>query len=134
LARHPLDRKELVLLTCFGATGAGIDYVYFKAAGFEKLRLDDEGYLRWNLHDYPLVKGSPSRAEPEQGILLTRPSQSEKLIAVWRTLEPLPLVAFEPLSIIVGLFLFAIGHAFVYKWLSVGWPRGVAPRALRLGV
>jgi len=68
-----------------------------------------------------------------KGILLTHPSQSEKLVAVWTTLEPLPLVAFHPLPIILGLFLFAIGHAFVYKWLSPSWPPGVAPRALRLG-
>lgn len=59
LEQHPLDKKELVLLTCFGAAGAAIVYVYFKAAGFEKLRVDDEGYLRWNLRNYPLVSGPP---------------------------------------------------------------------------
>jgi hypothetical protein len=67
-----------------------------------------------------------------QGILLTHPSQSEKLIAVWTQLEPLPLVAFDPLPIIIGLFLFAIGHAFVYTWVSPAWPAGAVPRALRL--
>jgi hypothetical protein len=67
-----------------------------------------------------------------QGILLTHPAQSEKLIAVWTTIEPLPLVAVDPLPIVLGLILFAIGHAFVYKWLSAGWPTGVAARALRL--
>jgi len=60
LETHPLDKQELVPLTCFGATGAAIDYAYFKAAGFEKLRLDDEGYKRWNLRGYPLEKGEPS--------------------------------------------------------------------------
>jgi len=66
-----------------------------------------------------------------RGILLTSPMQSEKLIAVWTTLEPLPLVAVNPLPIVLGLFAFAVGHAFVYKWLSSGWPPGITPRALR---
>ena len=66
-----------------------------------------------------------------KGILLTSPMQSQKLIAVWTRLEPLPLVAYHPAPIILGLLLFGIGHAFVYKWLAVAWPRGVAPRALR---
>jgi hypothetical protein len=65
------------------------------------------------------------------GILLTSPIQSQKLIAVWTTLEPLPLVAVSPAPIIAGLVLFAIGHAFIYRWLSVAWPKGVTPRALR---
>lgn len=57
LEQHPLDKRKTVLLTCFGAAGAAINYVYFKAAGYEKLKVDDEGYLRWNLRDYPLVIG-----------------------------------------------------------------------------
>ncbi len=59
LAKHPLDKNKLVLVTCFGAGGAAIDYAFFKAAGFKQLRMDDEGYKRWNLHDYPLVIGVP---------------------------------------------------------------------------
>ncbi len=66
------------------------------------------------------------------GILLTSPHQSKKLIAVWTQLEPLPLVVANPAPIIVGLLLFGIGHAFVYKWLSAAWPKGIVPRALRL--
>jgi hypothetical protein len=66
------------------------------------------------------------------GILLTSRMQSPKLIAVWTQLEPLPLVAVNPAPIIVGMLLFGIGHAFVYKWLSVSWPQGIFPRALRL--
>jgi thiosulfate/3-mercaptopyruvate sulfurtransferase len=60
LAEHALDKNALILLTCFGAAGAAINYAYFKAAGFDNLRLDDEGYKRWNLRDYPLEKGEPS--------------------------------------------------------------------------
>jgi hypothetical protein len=66
------------------------------------------------------------------GILLTSPIQSPKLIAVWTKLEPLPLVVANPAPIILGLLLFGIGYAIVYKWLSVSWPQGIAPRAVRL--
>jgi 3-mercaptopyruvate sulfurtransferase SseA len=59
LKEHPLDKNALVLLTCFGAAGAAINYAYFKAAEYGKLRLDNEGYKRWNLRDYPLQKGEP---------------------------------------------------------------------------
>ena len=65
------------------------------------------------------------------GILLTSPMQSPKLIAVWTQLEPLPLVVANPQPIIVGMVLFGIGHAFIYRWLSVAWPQGILPRALR---
>lgn len=65
------------------------------------------------------------------GILLTSPIQSQKLIAVWTKLEPLPLVVAKPAPIIAGLVFFGIGHAVVYKWLSTGWPPGVLPRGLR---
>lgn len=66
------------------------------------------------------------------GILLTSSIQSQKLIAVWTKLEPLPLIVANPAPIIGGLVLFGIGHAFVYKWLSAAWPPGIMPRALRL--
>jgi hypothetical protein len=66
------------------------------------------------------------------GILLTSPMQSRKLIAVWTQLEPLPLIVASPAPIIVGLLLFGIGHGFIYKWLSASWPPGIVPRALRL--
>jgi len=59
LARHPLDKNKTVLVTCFGAAGSAMVYAYLKAAGFKHLRMDDEGYKRWNLHDYPLVIGPP---------------------------------------------------------------------------
>jgi hypothetical protein len=67
------------------------------------------------------------------GILLTSAIQSQKLVAVWTTLEPLPLVAANPAPIIIGLIFFSIGHAFIYRWLSVSWPPGIWPRALRFG-
>lgn len=66
------------------------------------------------------------------GILLTSPIQSQKLIEVWTKLEPLPLIIANPAPIISGLVLFGVGHAFIYKWLSTAWPPGIMPRALRL--
>lgn len=65
------------------------------------------------------------------GILLTSPIQSQKLIAVWTQLEPLPLVVASPAPIIIGMVLFGIVHAFIYGSISVAWPSGVLPRALR---
>ena len=67
-----------------------------------------------------------------KGFLLDASTHSPKLIAVWTQIEPLPLIAFEPVPMIVGLMLFGIGHAYVYRWLSPTWPSGVVPRALRL--
>ena len=68
------------------------------------------------------------------GILLDPNWQSPKLIEVWTRLEPLPLVVANPAPIIVGLMLFGIGHAFIYRWLSPHWPPGLLPRALRLAL
>lgn len=65
------------------------------------------------------------------GILLTSPIQSQKLIAVWTELEPLPLVVSNPTPIIIGMVLFGIMHAFIYRSIAAAWPPGVWPRALR---
>ncbi|MBI4642977.1 MAG: hypothetical protein HY790_07760 [Deltaproteobacteria bacterium] len=66
------------------------------------------------------------------GILLDPGLQSPKLIAVWTQMEPLPLVVANPAPIVVGLFIFGVGHACIYRWLAPSWPRGIGPRAWRL--
>lgn len=66
------------------------------------------------------------------GILLDPSVQSQKLIAVWTQIEPLPLVVSRPAPIIIGLMLFGMGHAFIYRWLSPSWPPGIIKRAIRL--
>lgn len=66
------------------------------------------------------------------GPLLDPAVQSAKLIAVWTQIEPLPLVVTRPAPIVLGLVLFGIAHAFIYRWLSPVWPLGVHPRAWRL--
>jgi hypothetical protein len=68
------------------------------------------------------------------GILLDPALQSAKLIAVWTQLEPLPLVVHAPAPIVIGMLLFGIGHAFVYRWLAPAWPSGTLPRAWRMGL
>ncbi|MFZ2089237.1 MAG: hypothetical protein WAU47_11720 [Desulfobaccales bacterium] len=68
------------------------------------------------------------------GILLDPARQSEKLIAVWTRLEPLPLVVANPAPIIMGLMIFGLFHAFIYRWLAPQWPPGVVPRGLRLAL
>lgn len=64
------------------------------------------------------------------GILLDPSLQSKKLIDVWTKIEPLPLVVSRPAPIIIGLILFGIVHAYLYRWLSPAWPTGIARRGL----
>jgi len=69
-----------------------------------------------------------------KGILINHSTQSPKLIAIWTELEPIPLVVSKPTPIIIGLILFGIGHAFIYRWLSPAWPQGIMARTLRMGM
>jgi len=64
------------------------------------------------------------------GILLDPAVQSSKLIAVWTTLEPLPLVVSRPAPIFFGIILFGFVHAYLYHWISPAWPAGIVRRAL----
>jgi hypothetical protein len=68
-----------------------------------------------------------------KGILIESPIQSPKLIAVWTQIEPLPKVVTNPAPIILGLLLLGIAHAFLYRMVSSGWPRGAWARTLRFG-
>lgn len=68
------------------------------------------------------------------GPLLDPGRQSPKLIAVWTELEPLPLVVANPAPIAVGLVLFGIVHAFIYRWLSPIWPEGITARGWRMAL
>lgn len=68
------------------------------------------------------------------GFLLDPSIQSRKLIAVWTELEPLPLVVARPAPIIVGLILFGIIHAYIYRWITPAWGRGILKRGLSFGL
>ncbi len=64
------------------------------------------------------------------GILMDPAVQSGKLTAVWTKLEPLPLVTSKPAPIIVGMFLFCIILAYIYRWISPAWKPGYLRRGL----
>ena len=50
-----LTKEQPILITCFGGTGAAIDYFMFYASGYQNLRVHDEGLRRWNSQHYPLA-------------------------------------------------------------------------------
>ncbi len=64
------------------------------------------------------------------GFLLNPSIQSQKLIDVWTKIEPLPLVVTRPAPIIIGLILFGIVQAYLYRWISPAWPTGIVRRGL----
>ncbi len=68
------------------------------------------------------------------GILLNPAVQSPKLIAVWTRIEPIPLVVSRPVPIVIGLMLFGIGHAFMYRWVAPAWPAGIKARGWRMAI
>lgn len=66
------------------------------------------------------------------GILLDPALQSPKLIAVWTSIAPQPLVVGDPMKIFPLLIGLSIIHAAVYGWLAPHWPAGACVRGLRL--
>jgi hypothetical protein len=62
------------------------------------------------------------------GVLLNPSIQSRKLIDVWTKIEPLPLVVSQPGIIILGIILFGLIHAYLYRWISPAWPIGTFRR------
>lgn len=66
------------------------------------------------------------------GVLLDPSIQSHKLIAVWTQMEPLPLVVSRPFPIVLGLIVFGVGHAFLYRWLAHSWPSNIWSRTWRM--
>ncbi|MBN1547984.1 MAG: hypothetical protein JW902_15135 [Syntrophaceae bacterium] len=66
-----------------------------------------------------------------EGILVKSYLQSEKLIAVWTELEPIPLVVSSPAPIIIGIVLFGIIHAYLFRWLSPAFSDGVMKQGLQ---
>jgi len=68
------------------------------------------------------------------GILLNPNVQSAKLIAIWTEIEPIPLAFANPFLFSLGLILFGVIHAFIYRWLSPAWPSDIKDRAFRMGL
>jgi hypothetical protein len=67
------------------------------------------------------------------GILLDPAVQSDKLIAVWTEIEPIPRVVTQPVLMGLGILGFGVLHAYIYRGIARSWPEGVVPRALRFG-
>jgi hypothetical protein len=70
----------------------------------------------------------------EEGLLFDPDTQSAKVIAVWKQLEPLPRVIETPVVIIGGMVLFGIAYALLYRSVAAAWPAGIYPRAWRLAL
>jgi hypothetical protein len=77
------------------------------------------------------LSGSRRGAE---GVLFDPDTQSQKVIAVWKQLEPLPRVIETPAVILVGMVAFGIAYAFVYRSVASAWPAGIHHRAWRLAL
>ena len=54
--------------------------------------------------------------------------QNDKIVAVWNTLEPLPLSVTDPWIIGLGYLVFGVALAYTYWAFSVGWPAGLRVR------
>lgn len=65
------------------------------------------------------------------GILVKSASQSKKLIAVWTELEPIPLVVSSPAPIIIGIILFGVIHAYLFRWLSPAFSGGIVKQGMQ---
>jgi hypothetical protein len=70
----------------------------------------------------------------EQGLLFDPDTQSAKVIAVWKQIEPLPRVIETPVVILVGMVAFGIAYALVYRSVAPAWPAGIHRRAWRLAL
>ena len=66
------------------------------------------------------------------GPLLDPGLQASKLIAVWTTLEPRPLIVARPFLMACGLVCFAVMHAVVYASVCEAWPPSPFARVTRL--
>ncbi len=54
-----IDKQQPLLLTCFGGTGAAVNYAFFYSHGYRNMRLHDAGLRRWNERRLPLVRDIP---------------------------------------------------------------------------
>src|SRR5262245_37987186 len=70
----------------------------------------------------------------QTGLLFDPATQSPKVIAVWKEIEPLPRTLETPLVVVGGLVLFGLAYAFVYRSVSPSWPQGIVSRGWRLAL
>ena len=67
-----------------------------------------------------------------QGLLFDPDTQHPKVIAVWKEIEPLPRILQTPGLILIGLIVFGLCYAFLYRSVAPAWRPGPHSRALRL--
>ncbi len=60
--------------------------------------------------------------------------QSAKLIAVWQTLQPLPLVVTNPLLFLGGTAIIGVGHGLVFAAIVKGLPGPILKRGFVFGL
>jgi hypothetical protein len=70
----------------------------------------------------------------QTGLLFNPTTQSAKLIAVWKEIEPLPLLVSSPTLMFAGYLAFGIGWAFLYRSIRSAWPPGIVARGTRLAL
>jgi hypothetical protein len=68
----------------------------------------------------------------KKGLVFNPATQSSKVIAVWKEIEPLPRVIENPPVIVTGMIVFGLIYAFVYRSVAPAWPSGIGQRASRL--
>ena len=66
------------------------------------------------------------------GLLFDPDTQHPKVIAAWKEIEPLPRIIEQPAVILIGIVLFAIAYAFLYRSVGAAWAPGIKARAPRL--
>jgi len=68
----------------------------------------------------------------QTGLLFNPATQSAKVIAVWKTIEPLPVLTQAPYIILLGWFVFSLYYAFLYRSVMAAWPKKLFSRFWRL--
>ena len=72
-----------------------------------------------NFLTFGLLDGS---RRGQTGLLFDPATQSPKVIAVYKDIEPLPVIITRPYVILAGFVVFAIGHALLYRSVAAAWP------------
>jgi hypothetical protein len=68
------------------------------------------------------------------GLLFDPQTQSAKVMAVWTTLQPLPLMKRAPFVVFSGFTLLIVGYSFLFATIRDSWPEGYWSRLWRLGL
>jgi hypothetical protein len=68
----------------------------------------------------------------QTGLLFDPSTQSAKVIAVWKEIQPLPWLVTQPWVIMIGLLLFGVVYAGVYLSVAKAWPPRTQAHVWRL--